>query len=317
MQDLISFVQANAQRKREDLAGEVLALLLCEDAGQKLIRTLLKSSRLTDEPIEVVTRKAEAGCIPDIHLRQNDRAVALLELKFDAALTAHQLSGRYFEVADELIFIVPEERVACIRQELLTLAQSHALDVRSWADILGRLETTAASGDSSDASLVRAAIPHLKEFCRVVEEERYRPFTSEELGVPSEDSSARHLVWLTQQLLTAAKNSQIIGEVVKPRAGYDTFFFYGQNVHIRGYRAWVGYWPRAWSRFPQQGPLWVQFYDSGASELVKLGGIRFLQTVVFPIFTPELRISGSQEDEVASVSKALELLSERIPQMAL
>jgi hypothetical protein len=312
MQDLISFVQANAQRKREDLAGEVLALLLCEDPGQRLIRSLLKSSKVTDSAIEILTRRTEAGCIPDIQLRQNDCAVGLFELKFDAALTANQLSGRYFDVADQLIFIVPEERVTSVRRELFVLAQKHSLDVRSWAEILGRLEAEVSPDDFRCGSLIKAAIQHLREFCRVVEEDRFHPFTSKELRTPFDDRPARHLVWLTREALAAAKSFQIISEVVRPTGAYDISFYYGQNVHIKGYRAWIGYWPRAWSRFPQQGPLWVWF--SGSSELVNSGGVRFDQGVVFPIFKPELGVSMSQEDEIAAVSKALETLFERIPQ---
>ncbi|WP_158819906.1 hypothetical protein [Granulicella sp. S156] len=318
MQDLLSFVQTHARDKRENLAGEVLALLLREEAGQGVLRSLIDTSSLDTVPIEVETQKGSAGCIPDIHLIQHGRTVALLELKFWASLTNHQLSGRYFEVAPRVIFIAPSERLLSLREELSELISKHSLVVLSWNDLLHRLEDAVVGDGAREERLFSGALEHLKEFCNVIEQEHFIPFTNDQLRNPIQDESIRHLVWLTSEVIASATTSQLIRESGRLGAGYDSFFFYGQNVLLRGFRVWLGYWPYAWKRSPSSGPLWVQFHGRDATTLALSGcfrdGIRAQgNDLAFPLYRSDNVVATSQQEEVQRVMDALILLANRLP----
>jgi len=318
MQDLLSFVQTHARDKRENLAGEVLALLLREEAGQGVLRNLLENSTLDAAPIEVETQKGSAGCIRDIHLIQQGRTVALLELKFWASLTAHQLSGRYFDVAPQVFFIVPEERLISLWEDLSDLISKHLLVLLSWNDFLHRLEDAVVGDAAREERLFSGALEHLKEFCNVIEQENFIAFTNEQLRNPVQDESIRHLVWLTSEVIALATKSQLIRESGRLGAGYDTFFFYRQNVLLRGFRVWLGYWPSAWKRSPSGGPLWVQFHGRDATTLTVSGcfrdGIRIEgNDLAFPLFRSDKFAATSPQEEIQWVVEALTHLANRLP----
>lgn len=317
MQDLLSFIQNHARDKRENLAGEVLALLLREEAGQRVLRSLIASFTSSVHFIEVETQKVTLGCIPDIHLIQQGYTIALLELKFSAPLTRDQLSGKYFDVAPHVVFIVPKKRVEQIMAELAGLVSKHSLQVLSWEDLLLQLENEAGDGNTRDELLFRGALEHLKEFCNLIEQEHFIPFTSEELSSPIRDITTRHLVWLTREVIASATQEQVIREAGKLGAGYDSFFFYGQMVVLGRFRVWLGYWPYAWRKSPSDGPLWVQFNGQDAKILRRAGtfgdGLPVMgNDLAFPIFSP-VGSYASQHEEVLGVTEALTHLTERLP----
>ncbi len=287
LQDILSFVQVHSRSKREDLAGEALALLLREDPGQAVLRTLLQVSPSLGGDIEVVTRRTAEGCIPDVHLIHQGHTIGLLELKFWASLTRHQLSGRYFEVAPQVIFIVPKKRKLAVQEELSELALTHALRVLSWDTVLELMDASSAEPTTRDERLFTGALEHLKEFCNVIEQEHFVPFTTEQLCNPLPDASTQHLVWLTREVLASAASSELVTVSGRLGAGFDSFFFYGQNVILNGFRVWLGYWPHAWKQHSSSGPLWVQIYGSDATVLRQTGafgnGLRTLgNDLVFP-----------------------------------
>jgi len=322
MQDLISFVQTHARTKREDLAGEVLALLLREQAGQTVVRKLLAGSGATDDSIEVITQRTAAGCVPDIHLLQKGKTVGLLELKFGASLTVYQLSGRYFDIAPQVIFIVPEDRLHSLNEELSPLICKHSLALLSWNNLLAMLEKAEGGSETREGQLFVGVLEHLKEFCNVIEQERFDPFTSDQLCIPIQNASTQHLVWLTREVIASAAAAQVIKEAGRLGAGFDSFFFYGQNMLLGGFRGWLGYWPHAWKRFPAEGPLWVQFYGRDATTLAEAGsftdGLRIMgNDVAFPLFTSSSGSFSSQEQEVEHVFTAITKLVERLRQASI
>ncbi len=317
LQDILSFVQIHSRFKREDFAGEVLALLLREDPGQAVIRTLLRVSPFQGGDIEVVTRRTAEGCIPDVHLIYQGQTIGLLELKFWASLTRHQLSGRYFEVAPQVLFIVPKERTLAVQGELAELAMTHALRVLSWDTLLELIETSSADPRTRDERLFTGALQHLKEFCNVIEQEHFVPFTMEQLCTPLLDASTQHLVWLTREVIASAASSELVMTSGRLGAGFDSFFFYGQNVILNGFRVWLGYWPHAWKQEPSNGPLWVQFHGPEATTLRQTGtfrdGLRTLgNDLAFPLLTAASGGLNTQEDEVRAVLVALAGLSDRL-----
>lgn len=318
MQDLLSFVQNYARSKRENLAGEVLALLLREEPGQAVIRQIISGSSAAEAPIEVITQRVVEGCVPDIHLVQQGRTIGLLELKFWARFTGHQLSGRYLDVAPSVVFVVPKERIAAVQQELSELGSRRPLIVESWEDLLSRLASAAGGGDSHDERLFAGALDHLKEFCNVIEQKHFLPFTTEQLHTPTQDIATQHLVWLTREVIASATRAEIISEAGRLGAGFDSFFFYGQTVLLGGISAWLGYWPHAWRQAPTAGPLWVQFEGSHATTLMRSGsfgdGMRTIgnNDLAFPLFNAANESASSQEDEVQAIIEALAHLRGRV-----
>jgi len=315
MEDLISFLQAHPRGKREDLAGEVLSLLLREDPGQALLRELLKED--TDEAVyDVKTRLAIEDCVPDIHLIRDRKTFALIELKFDAGLTANQSSGRYSELVGRVIFIVPEKRTSST--EFDALVSDYGITLLSWHDICAKLEQYAAVINNRDSRLFLAALVHLKEFCNVIEQRRFAPFSNEDLIHPKFDVSVEeHLVWITREVLLKTKQQGIFQDLGKLAAGYDETFYYGQPVTINGYRVWFGYWPLAWRRYPARGPLWMQY--SGRDEK------RFVDSfpkhevlkvpdngVALPLFVVGANAPASQEEEVREI---LEKINEAVTRL--
>ena len=321
MQDLLSFVQTHARSKRENLAGEVLAHLLREEAGQTVLRSLIKGlSNTSEDFIEVVTQRKSADCIPDLRLIQKEKPVGLLELKFGAPLTHDQLSGTYFKIAPEVVFVAPEDRVLSLRSRLANLSSKHLLSVVSWTDLLGQLESANGTSDTRDERLFAGALEHLKEFCNVIEQERFEAFTDSQLRTPIHDVHIQHLVWLTKEILTNATKEQIIQEAGRLGAGFDGNFFYGQNVLLGDYRVWLGYWPYAWKRSSANGPLWVQFYGTQAKPLLESGcftdGIRLASNdIAFSLLTSSSGSFTSQEEEVASALASLKKLAARLSEI--
>jgi hypothetical protein len=319
MQDLISFVQTHAKTKREDLAGEVLALVLREQPGQMVLRRLVLGSEAAEEAIEVITQRTAAGCVPDIHLVHHGKTIGLLELKLWASLTVHQLSGRYFDVAPVVLFVVPEERLPSLAEELSALISKHSLVLLSWTRLLAMLEKAEEGSDRRDRRLYVGALEHLKEFCNVIEQERFDPFTADQLRTPIEDVSAQHLVWLTREVITSAVAAQVISEAGRLGAGFDSFFYYGQNVMLGTFHGWLGYWPHAWKRFAAHGPLWIQFYGRDANAILGSGsftdGLKVMgNDVAFPLFPSSKGPFSSQEEEVNQVAAAVGELVQRLRQ---
>ena len=136
------------------------------------------------------------------------------------------------------------------------------------------LEQAQELSESPEAHLFDGALTHLKEFCQVTEREHFTPFTNEQLQSPVNDAHTDHLVWLTREVLRAGVTSELVVEAGRLGAGYDTAFFYGQNVIIGGVRLWFGYWPKAWRQWPHDGPLWLQVYGRDATSLLKTGAFR-------------------------------------------
>jgi hypothetical protein len=320
MEDLISFLRAHPRGKREDLAGEVLALLLREEPGQALLRELLKED--TDEQIyDVKTRLAIEDCVPDIHLIRDQQTLALIELKFDAGLTANQSSGRYTELAGRVIFIVPEERTTSA--EFDALVSVYGITLLSWRDVCAKLGKYAMIGTNRDNRLFLAALVHLKEFCKVIEQRRFAPFSNEELIHPEfELTVEKHLVWLTREVLSKAKQRNVFQDLIKVTAGYDETFYYGQSVTLNGYRVWFGYWPLAWRLHPIRGPLWIQY--SGRDEK------RFLDSfpenevfkipdngIALPLFVVVGNAPATQEEEVQRVLEKIDYAVTRLKQVDL
>jgi hypothetical protein len=315
MQDLIGFIQNHPRSKREDLAGEVLALLLREEPGQTVLRTLTLNYQ--EPAIEVITQRSTAGCIPDIHLVQDGKTVALLELKFWAGLTAHQVSGKYFEVASQVLFIVPEERLTSLQNELSALMAVQSLVLLSWKDLLGRLEGAKGPSETRDNRLFAAALYQLKEFCNVIEQEHYVPFTAEQLRMPVQDLLTQHCLWLTRESIASATKAELIKEAGRLQAGLDSFFFYGQNVILGGFRVWLGYWPYAWEKSPTNGPFWIQFHGPDATRLRQSNsfkdGISMMDNdLAFPLLKQSAGPHSTQEDEVSSITQAVLTLLERL-----
>ena len=311
MQDIISFLQNRAGSKREDLATEVLALLLREDAGQSSLRQLFPELILADDsPIEVVTRRATNGCVPDMLLLQNGTAFAILEMKFWASLTSHQFSGHYFTVAPSVLFVAPDERLEALEEELGHLSSSgHSLRFTSWRELLGRLEQAQEQeqSTSTDARLFTGALFHLKEFCQVTEQDHFVPFTTEQLQSPAEDGYTEHLVWLTREAIRQGLKTDLL----------DTSFFYGQNVVVAGMRVWLGYWPKAWKQWPKDGPLWIQIYGREATALRNTGAFRDAHhspgnELAVPLLSTGRGSATTQEDEVLAIIAAVRNFSERI-----
>ena len=305
MRDLISFVREHDTLKREDLAGEVLASLMRTEAGQKGIAQLLTEHNEPHAaaPIEIETRKQGiGGCIPDIHLIQGDLTIALLELKFWAGLTAAQSTGQYFKTSEHVFFVCPDSRVNDLEATLSKLPKSPK--VLSWKQLLEHITVAEDSQSRHQEHLFNSSLEHLKEFCDAVEKETFMPLTPEELHKPEIGVQTRHLIWLTRESLLLAAKEKIIDGTGIPRAGHDELFYFGQQVTMRGYPVWIGFWPYAWERSPSLGPIWAQF--SGKHLNLLRSHITGLRTDVYndltvPLFAPNAKLALSQEEEVLIV----------------
>jgi hypothetical protein len=315
MKDLFGFIQGHARLKREDLAGEVLALLLREEAGQLALQKLLSGKCAEKSLVRVQTREGlVSGGIPDITLKQQGKVIAFLELKFWASLTEHQLSGTY--CTHPLFFIVPEERVASFEKRVAGLKAQHCVDVYSWNQLLELIEKSVVESNTDEGRLFIGALDHLKEFCRVIKEAQFTPFTNEELGRFVLDPE-RHLIWLTETVSAAAVREGIIDKARKLYTSRDSFFHYGQQARIADFDCWLGYWPEAWKESPANGPLWVQFVGRNELRLELSGhftdGINIQDnSLSFPLFKPQPIEASSQQEEFDRVMASLKRLAERL-----
>jgi len=313
MQNLLSFLHNRSPSKREDLASKVLALLLREEPGQAVLRQRLALPH--NAIIDVTTQRQIEGCVPDICLWHDEIPVGVLEMKFWASITAHQFSGQYFKAAPKVIFVVPAERIESVENELSHLKSSNCLTVLSWKVVLAEIESKIDPASHS-SRLFRGALDHLKEYCDVTEQEHFVPFTTEELRAPVQDTETQHFVWLARETISEAMKLGLLVEAGRPGAGFDTSFFYGQDVMLGGLKVWVGYWPEAWKCWPADGPMWVQVHRKEAALLKKTGkfenAVRHGKSeLLFPLFnrcTP----SGTQDDEVQLILSELRVLRDRI-----
>jgi hypothetical protein len=310
MEDLISFLQAHPRGKREDLAGEVLAHLLREEPGQGLIRELLKEET-SESPFDVETRRTIEDCVPDIHLVRDNKTIGLIELKFDAGLTANQSSGRYSELIGRVIFIVPEERTTSSEfDQLISIA---GVTLLSWREVCARLEEYATASNSRDSRLFLAELVHLKEFCKVIELQRFVPFSNDEITHPTFNVAAEeHLVWLTREVLRKAKQVELVQDIGKLTAGYDETFYYGQSITIHGYRVWLGYWPLAWRLYPSRGPLWIQYQGRNEKNFAESfpthEAVRVPDSgMAWPLFEIGMNTPSTQEEEVEMILSKMKL----------
>ena len=254
------------------------------------------------------------GCVPDILLTHNGRCIAILEMKFWAPLTDRQMYD-YSRIAGLVVFVVPKERVDRLNAEVQALDTKSKLRVISWQSLLNQIEQTINETISADVHLLTGALAHLKEFCKVTEK-LFVPLTMSQLSTPNDDSVADHLVWLTREVLTSAIRDGIILEALNPRAGYDSSFFYGQNVSIGGARVWFGYWPKAWKKWPADGPLWIQVYGREAIALFRAAYPDARRIPDGDLAVPMFRIGtaseATQEHEVEVILEAVKEFAIRL-----
>lgn len=313
MQDLISFVQSHSRGKKENLASEVLAMLLREDPGQRVLRELLAISEKNDSEIDVVTQRMVSGCIPDIHFVQDGRLLGFLEVKFWADFTEHQWSGKYCVAAPQVIFLLPEERI----KKGVVLPTGTYVRSLAWQGLLNLLQRAAGSDEMSDTVLFNAALEHLEEFCDLIEQKRFQPFTVQEIQQPPSDLGERHWLWLVTEVIGEAAKAAIISESGRLSAGFDSTFFYGQNVQLGTSRVWVGYWPHAWKKKPELGPIWAQFSGPIATKMkqtkVFVDGRRIMENdLAFSLFGVSGGTRSTQEEEVATIVDQLKSLKQRV-----
>ena len=151
----------------------------------------------------------------------------------------------------------------------------------------------------------------------MVEHARFLPFSSEQLRNPLSEILSRHLVWLTREVITRAIAANVVQEAGRLGAGFDSFFYFGQNLLLNSVPVWIGYWPLAWERHAVYGPLWAYFYGRDASALVKTGSFPDGRNIwggdlAIPLFPASGGPFSSQEDEAAAVVGALNSLSDRL-----
>jgi hypothetical protein len=102
--------------------------------------------------------------------------------------------------------------------------------------------------------------------------------------------------------LSIAKQRELIRENGKLGADFDEYFYYGQNVILRGYRIWLGYWPKAWYQSPASGPLGLEFWSKDALAPRETGGfqdgIRVDQDLAFPLLKADHKPAADQAQRV-------------------
>lgn len=309
MQDLISYLQTHNRTNREDLACEILTLLLAETAGQNLIRNLFS----IDDPslsICVEARNKADECTPDIQIYVEGTPKWILELKFGAPLTDAQQTSKYASA----VFVVPEQRVNEVSDKTCESAR-----VLSWNNFLRLFDSVAKALQDSEP-LFAAALDQFKEFCEVTEKNQFLPFTTAQLQNPTSDKQLRHLIWLIQETISRAIRDNIAAHPksdVKLEANMDEHFYCGQNLKICGMDAWVGYWHKAWTRNLSQGPLWVQVRGKDARLLAQHPACRDGividgKDLAFPLLPPHSNVVATQDEELELVLGALRKLAESI-----
>lgn len=288
-------------------------MLLREDPGQRVLRQLLKISEQSESAIDVITQRMVSGCIPDMHFVQGGFIRGLLEVKFWADFTEHQLSGAYCEAAPNVIFLFPEERI----KKGIAGPAGEFVRFMSWQTLLQSLREAAGPSVTRDALLFSAALEHLWEFCDLAEQQRFHPLTVQEIGQPPQTELERHLMWLVREVISETTKAEIIREAGRLGAGFDSFFFYGQLVELGTCRVWLGYWPHAWKKKPELGPLWIQFSGPIATKMKQAGifgdGNRVMDNdLAFPLLKASSGVRASQEEEVVAVAAELNRLKKRL-----
>jgi hypothetical protein len=306
LQDLISFLQTNRAGKREDTAGNVLAALLREKPGQAVIRKLLDRDAASGA-INVNVRGKHAGSFPDIRLHASGSLIGILELKFDAGLTEAQLNGVYKDGCPRAILIVPENRIEELEKEH---RDSFHL-FRSWEWLINELDHNFHSDGENDHFLHLSTIAHLKEFCKIMEQSTFNPFTSEQLR-QSNGEFRKHITWLVTEIVTRAETEELVS--IKPPktlkwSMFEELDLYGRYVLLGDQEIWIGYWAKAWIQHSTSGPLWVDLLKSRLTSKndISLFSIDDKPPNSYPLLTAADAAPSSQDEVEHALSELRKL----------
>lgn len=267
---ILSFLAQKHVTQREVVASDGLAFLL-----QRSHPALAGASHLLglnrDDAI-VEGQFVDGESRPDVAFLDptTRKPLALLELKFWAALTAAQ-PAEYLRMLDEagggsLCFVAPSARHAALWKELLDRAPgfissttskffatrgSTTLKLISWEELLAPI--AAAVGGTP----LLADLDQLRGLIRDFESAEFRPFQSEDI---SNLETPRLVMALSGLADAVAKQAELDGTVsigkLRPTHGWRFAGRYLMLAQRAG--AWFGMSHYYWARFGLS-PLWLEF----------------------------------------------------------
>lgn len=210
---------------------------------------------------------------PDIAgIDENGHEHLLCEAKFYAGLTQNQPNGYLDRLIQEggigLIFICPAVRRVTLWSKLLELCQLRSIDpiddrcavvdgiklaIITWDDIMESLRLSAAS----DAPELLPDIYQLDGFCKLMDDEAFIPFSSEDFGPENAIREERHY-----QVVDALFDRLMADKSLHPRAkglrASPNRFGYVRYIKIKDCGLSIGYDRRLWkSSNSVETPFWL------------------------------------------------------------
>ena len=297
---LLAHLSPSFTSQTENIAVEALGYVLNKYAGTREgLDDVVRSGVRDVKPIVKVCTQVskQDGTRPDLVGIDEDGAErVLIEAKFWAELTPRQPAAYLDRLPDDkpavLLFLVPEERIASLWQELRERAKSasktlsevnserkcmrvddsqrHILLV-SWTGLLDRM--SARVTDEQDAV---ADIRQLRGLADFAEEGRFRPIRDnrEEFGPDS-----RHMRDMKRVIDAATERG--IAEGWASRKGLNRTprsYGYGRYLKLGGLEVWFGVHTGRWER-DGETPLWL---DRGGDRWVPIPIVANHEGVEFP-----------------------------------
>jgi hypothetical protein len=283
LESLVAHIAQKYGIGRENLATEILVQIL-RSGGDAVVRALFKHYGLdlplsSDYELYPQRRGDQSRCIPDIQIRNRvGETLAILESKFDAALTRHQPNGYLAELGAGglLVFVVPERHQRARFEQVIEPCRKPAVElhsividsgrtrasvdgknltVTSWREVLDRLQQSIGQlrSDLCQQRLL-SDLDQLRRFCDVADKETFTPLTADQISGGGVPALIRHMTWLTQKLISKCIEADILQEIMLPkrspkyemRADFDSSLSFGQSLSISGEPIWIGFWALAW-----------------------------------------------------------------------
>lgn len=282
MESLIAHIAKRHINSEENLATEILVYIL-NRAGSEILRGILTQYGVQLEPgsqlhLDAQRGDEESAGVPDIRvLDQGDHLCALIENKFDARFTHHQLNTYLSKLKSggRLLFVLPDRRRQKVLSELPNLFPDAndrgRLTVISWDELLDTLKN--AIVDPVRQRRLMPDVEQLRRYCKVADKQTFDPFTADQIEGEALSQMVHQLTWITRRFVGGCLENGFVDiwKAKKLSAKVeedDDSLSFGQDLHFCGAVIWMGLWVKMWREQREHctTPLWIWLCDSNDAD---------------------------------------------------
>ena len=279
---LLAHMYSHIKGSQEDIATYSIEYIVSQSqevnaAFTKLLETSLQTS-LGHELRYNCQATGKNKERPDLSGVDSDgKEIVLCEAKFYAGLTSNQPNSYIDRLVDEggmgLVFICPAERRILLWDKLQSLCSNRKLenvsefcvsvdDIRmsiiTWGEILDTLRKSAASIHESS---ILSDIDQLDGFCRLMADDAFIPFTSEDLGPENARREERNYQVPDAVVKCLLADKSIDAEVGRLKASPNRQG-YIRYIYVSGHGVAVMFDRSFWkSANTEETPFWVSIME--------------------------------------------------------